>query len=260
MSNPSDLLHHPATLHTALQTTRRGDSTGTFVGAAIRRRLPHHTLAERYAAVHPASGTPALLYRIEPGAIHSSTPDAARGVARLCSLEHPHLLTVRRFELDCDGSMWLLTDFPGSPSGLLSLPQLLSHKASGVLAEREAHHAALHLLSAIDSAHSAGFAHGSLRADDVIVDPRGRTLIELFGVARVLSNLASPLEAARRADVRSIASLVYELLTGVPLNGERLPMPRSLGRAGKRWDSWIARTLDGAPGFADARQALAQLP
>lgn len=260
LSNPTDLLPHPAHSAAPAHTDPNCGAAGVVARCAIRKRLTPSGLAERFSAVDPATGTPTLLYRVNKSSIEVPEPDALRGLLRITTLRHPHLLPLNHVELESDGSIWLVTDYLGSHSGMLTLALLLSQKTSGMLAEREVFHVATHLLSALDAAHRAGFAHGSLRTDDVIVDPRGRTLIELLGVARELKTSSPLLADALRTDLRAVAAIVYELLTGVPSNGERLPLPRALGRAARKWDGWIARALDESSGFKSASEAIAQLP
>lgn len=258
LSNSTDLLQQA--LQRPPDSPPSRHAARVAADCVIRVRLAPTRLAERFSAIDAASGTPTLLYNLKASSIGVPGPDALRGLVGLSALRHPHLLPIRRVELERDGSIWLLTDYPGSHAGLLTLAQLLSHKTSGTLSEREAFHVVSHLLSALVAAHGAGFAHGSLSAEDALVDPRGRTLIELLGVARELTPSPPRFAEAVRADLRAVAAIVYELLAGVPSNGERLPIPRAIGRAARRWDGWIARTLDEPSGFGDAREALAQLP
>ncbi|MBL8745224.1 MAG: protein kinase family protein [Phycisphaerae bacterium] len=257
MSQTPELLH--PTPRTAA-TQRPGPPEGcanAVPGWNLRKRLPPHPLAERFTAVNSADNTPALLYRIGPG--NNPAPTRERALRYLTSCRHPHLQRIERITSDAEGSTWIIAEYPGSHSGLLTLAELLSHKPTGTLSEREVWHTTSHLLAALDELHQQSIAHGTIRADDILVDPRGRVLIELPGANNALHPTSLPLDHTIREDLRSVARLVYELLTGIPCNDERLPVKKAIGFRGRRWDRWIGLALEPAGGFATAREAIARL-
>lgn len=198
-----------------------------------------------------------MVYRIGPSAGRRAAGDALADILRAAAVRHPHLLAIRRAAAAEDGDLILVAEFPGSHRGLISLAELGAQKAGGVFDPAEAWLAAGHTLRACEHAHAAGLAHGGICADEILVDPRGRVLLELFGVGRVLAVEPQPLEGARRADLRSIAAMVYEMLTGLPLGGSRMPIVRAVGRGARAWDAWIDRGL--GDGFETAAAALVAL-
>lgn len=221
-------------------------------GCIVRRRLPAHPLGERFAAVESASGAPVLLYRLGGGR-DGATQAVARRIERLSAITHPHILRLRRMEMEPEGRLWIVADYPGTHAGVLSLAGLLSQKEGGRVAPQEARHAVMQILSALAAGQRAGLAHGSLRSDDVIVDPRGRALIELPGVERALTDCPPPQDAAEKADLSAAAGIAYELLTGVSLP------PTDEARTGHGgWDAWIRAAARGE--WSKAGEALAHVP
>lgn len=239
-------------------TAPAAEYSPAVLGCSLRRRLPACTLGKRWAAIDSASGEAALIYQLDPKHLQRTAADALTDMLRAGSLGHPHVMRVRRGEVARDASVHLVADYPGTRRGLKSVADLAGQKTTGVFEPGEARAAAEHALGALTHAHAAGFAHGWLRIDEALVDPRGRIVLELFGVARALLTDPPPIEDARRADVRSVAAILHEMLTGLPAGVDRVPLSRAVGRSARAWDVWIHRGL--ADGFEDAATALRCLP
>jgi serine/threonine protein kinase len=150
---------------------------------------------------------------------------------------------------DAAGDVWVLTPFVGSARGILTLCQLAAARDGGRIGNCEAVFVGLQLLGAVVHAHARGVVHGPIDADQVLVDPRGGLLVELYGVDRQLRDLPVATEADRAAEARSIVALVARLATG-HLN----PGPAALLEVPSALRGWIATGLSEA-GFASAMLA-----
>lgn len=229
-------------------------------GVHVRRRLLAHHLAERWAGTHVSDHTPALVYRFDRRSFPGSPADALRRILPLAALHHRHLLAIEDAELTSDGALWVTSPYPGGAAGVLTLSNVLSHKEQGFLDPAETGCAARHLLEALAHAHASGIIHGSLRMDDVLVNPRGSVLIELFGVASALRKALPSEPNDPLTDLRAVGGIVLELMTGVPTQSSPELLEKVLGRRGVPWTRWLERMFGGERAFSNALEALASLP
>lgn len=250
-------------------TPRRGESATVHTDApvrslgewALRRRLPPHHLAERWSAWNERLGIAGLVHRIDRRILGSRPVERTlRSIFELSSLRHPHLLAVRDAVSDDEGSAWIVSEFPGTRGGLLTMSSLLAQKTSGVLTPVESLHAAHHLLSALDAAHASGIVHGSLRMEDLLVNPNGAIKVELFGVGAILQPTELPFDRVVREDLRASCGIIHELLTGVPLSRSGVSIVKVPGRGVAGWDRWLKRAFDQSSAYTSAREAIDHLP
>lgn len=237
----------PALRFTPRDRPARNRLEPSLAGTIVRRALPPHSIAERFVAVREPAGEPYMIYRLPASAVDSP---ALRHAA---SLRIAHLQRIDGIERDHDGLICIIAEYPGSHAGLLSLTQLVTHKPGGVLSLAEAKLAAAQMLQGIAGAHDAGLILGALRMDEVLIDPRGRVIIELPGVEAALAHHVADQSRDSRSDLRAVASLVHELLTGIPLSGSPAKELR------RSWRQWFAQALD-REGFGSAREASDALP
>ena len=181
-----------------------------IAGRALERALPRHPLAERWLARPAAEDQVAgdgvigmrpaqLLYRLPAHLGRGGNPAA---------LDHPHILRADALAPHQPhvGS-WLASRFPGVHGRLFPLADVARRRPGGSFPVAEAVEVARHLLDAARHAHAMGVAHGPIDPSGVLVDPRGRALVELYAM--------SPGARERDADldeVRSIASLTLRLV------------------------------------------------
>ncbi|MFN0131937.1 MAG: hypothetical protein ACKVW3_05330 [Phycisphaerales bacterium] len=175
-------------------------------------------------------------------------------------LRHGHILPIEHFSLGATGLGWVVTAFAGNHAGLVTLESLLADK-SGRMEPDEAERTLVQILETVEATHAEGHIHGSLSASEILVDPRGSCMIELYGVRRRLrGDGPTPAEEAARDEVRSIAEIAYRLLTGWGADEPRIAASRLIPRLDRAWDAWIDAGLDPAGGFATASEAHGRLP
>jgi serine/threonine-protein kinase len=138
------------------------------------------------------------------------------------SLSHPNVITL--FEVgEQDGRVYLVFEF-------LKGQSLREEMAGRHVNVRRAVEIAIQIADAVADAHAAGFVHGGLSPDSVIITARGHAKIPAFELAASggfeqtdgqvrLRDYDSPEEAGGRApddrsDIYSIGSILYEMLTG----------------------------------------------
>jgi len=145
--------------------------------------------------------------------------DRARGMT---SLSHPNVVTL--FEVgEHEGRVFLVFEF-------LQGQSLRAEMAGRHVNVRKAVELAVQMADAVSDAHAAGFVHGGLSPDSVVVTAKGHAKIPAFelaasggfeqgeGEAR-LRDYDSPEEARGspsddRSDIYSVGAILYEMLTG----------------------------------------------
>ncbi|HUD69166.1 MAG TPA: protein kinase [Acidimicrobiales bacterium] len=145
----------------------------------------------------------------------------------VAGLNHPHVLRVFDWG-EADGDAWLVTEYLAGGS----LRDVLDHQGS--LPIEQAVWIGAQAADGLAYAHARGFVHRDVKPSNLLFDDAGRIRITDFGVARALAEAAwtepegligtvrytSP-EQARglgvdgKADVYSLALVLYECLTGV---------------------------------------------
>ena len=142
----------------------------------------------------------------------------ARG---LTSLSHPNVTTL--FDVgDHDGRVYFAFEFQKGQS-------LRAEAAGRPMNVRRAVEIAIQVADAVADAHAAGFVHGGLSPDSIVISAKGRAKIPAFELAAQggfdhqghearLHDYESPEEANGqapddRSDIYSVGSILYEMLT-----------------------------------------------
>jgi serine/threonine-protein kinase len=137
------------------------------------------------------------------------------------TLSHPNAITV--FDVgELDGRVFIVFEF-------LKGRSLRSEMAGRVVNARRAVDMTIQIADAVAEAHAAGFVHGGLSADSIVITAKGNAKIPAFdlavqsgleyrdGQAR-LPDYDSPEEARGqpaddRSDIYSVGAILYEMLT-----------------------------------------------
>jgi len=224
----------------------------------LTRALPNGRLAKRWLAVSDDDSATWVAHEFECGRGRCERRRLSRGLQSLSRLAHPHVLPVSTYWFAQGGRAWALTPYVGTQVGLVNLEEVLAEKG-GRMEWPEARRVAAQLLEASAHAHAERAVHGTVHADEVLVDRHGCLLIEHYGVEAAIDGL-EPDGELRRDEVRSIVQLTYRLVTGVSADEPRIPATRLVRRLERRWDQWFDAGLDPVSGFATASDALEQLP
>jgi serine/threonine-protein kinase len=145
--------------------------------------------------------------------------DTARGVV---SLSHPNVITL--FDVGQDeGRVNLVFEF-------LKGQSLRGEMAGRQVNVRKAVALAIQIADAVADAHAAGFVHGGLSPDSIVITAKGHAKIPAFELAARggfeqadgqtrLRDYDSPEEARGnapddRSDIYSVGAILYEMLTG----------------------------------------------
>ena len=152
------------------------------------------------------------------------TPDRAALIERargLTSLSHPNVTTL--FDVgEHDGRVYLAFEFQKGQS-------LRAEAAGRPMNVRRAVEIAIQIADAVADAHAAGFVHGGLSPESVVITAKGRAKIPAFELAAHggfdhdgrearLRDYDSPEEANGqtpddRSDIYSVGAILYEMLT-----------------------------------------------
>ena len=195
--------------------------------------------------------------------------------ARLAAvIRHPGIVRVTDSGTTDDGRPYLVMDFVGDGRTLADL------LAARPLSPDEVLRLYGEIRSALASCHEHGVVHADLKAENVLLDSDGRSVLADFGIARVLdpalraglsiatatlpANLGTPYTLAPEccrgelatpaSDVYAFGVLLFKLTTGIWYEGS----PRLLGqlrRLAPEWAPLLARMLarDPARRLPDAR-------
>jgi serine/threonine protein kinase len=151
--------------------------------------------------------------------------DQARG---LTTLSHPNVTTL--FDVgEHEGRVYFAFEFQKGQS-------LRAEAAGRPMNVRRAVEIAIQIADAVSDAHAAGFVHGGLSPESIVISAKGRAKIPAFELAAQggfesdgrearLRDYESPEEANGqapddRSDIYSVGAILYEMLT------TRRPMPR----------------------------------
>jgi hypothetical protein len=226
-------------------------------GKRLVRPLGRHRFAERFLAFDIRRGVDCLLYLFNA----PTDPGEAQlwqHLRAVVGVRRPHTLHLEEIGRDGPGRCWAAAAYPGNHETLVTLASLRQTKA-GVLSLPETARAVRQLLEAVAAAHAQGVYHGPITEAQVLVNPRGTLLIELYGLERAIER-PTQIDETRREELRSIAAIAWTLLTGLPAEEREVFAAPARGTTDRRWMDWIDRGLDPASGFADAEEAIAALP
>jgi serine/threonine protein kinase len=229
------------------------------------QQLEPGPMAERWLALDEREESTHVAHRFRSGTDKSELRRLVEGMERLSSLAHPHILPIEHFTLERVGlgkgdGAWVVTPYTGTPEGLLTL-SLLREDKGGQMPPVEVERTLMHLLEAGEHAHAAGFRHGPMAAEEILVDRRGSVSVELYGLRRIMRGDEAGLPGeVERDEVRSIVEIGYRLLTGLSAEEPRIRADRLIQKLDHRWDEWFDAGLDPMAGFLSAGEALAWLP
>lgn len=243
----------------------------------LTRRLAPGPLGERYLALHPLEHGSHVIHRPSWVGTGNPTSGCTPFDAVMAGIDHlwatiastsggSHVLRVEDHGLDESNQPWVATPFTGDARGIVTLEDHLREKG-GFLSPIEAREATIHLLQAAAAAHDAGFAHGRLEIESILVDRRGSLVIEFYGLERLLEleradagKAAAPeMELLRRVEVRSIAEIAYRMVTGLLPEEPLIPAHRVVARLDPVWSDWLDIATDPRTGFRSAAHALSAL-
>lgn len=191
--------------------------------------VAHYTLLERLEPSGPGDLYRArdtrlgrtVTVRLLPSGF-TSDPEALIATARsLAALSHPNVITL--FDVGRhEGRLYLVFEFVKGQS-------LRGEMGGRAVKVRTAVELAVQVADAVADAHAAGFAHGGLSPDSILVTATGHAKIPAFELAarggfeptesgQRLRDYDSPEEAAGnapddRSDVYSVGAILYEMLT-----------------------------------------------
>lgn len=246
-----------------LSDVQAGERFGPFV---LVRLLRAGVMSARWMARHTLEETHHVVHVFELGRDRSERRRFLKAVERAAALTDSHVLPIEQFSLSQNGRGWVVTPYTGDQDGLLLLPDLVEAK-SGRLGLPEVARVVEQLLRASAACHGEagdgagldGVCHGVIDGRQVLIDRRGAIRLELYGVEQLMTGSAMNGESVRD-EVRSVATLAYECLTGVVAEEPLIKVERLVKRLPRAWRIWFDRALDSAGGFATAQDALAMVP
>jgi len=225
----------------------------------LTRTLEPCALAQRWLALHEVDHGSHVAYRFGSFGQRSERRRFLGAVEALARLDEVHLLKIEQFAFDQSDTPWAVCPFTGDADGTRTLDRHLREK-DGQLSAFELEPALNQILLGVRYAHAHRHCHGPIALNEVLVDRHGRLIIELYGLRRALSGQCGFDADAAQDEVRSVAEIGYQLLTGLRCEEPLIPVGRLVRRLDPRWDAWFDRALDLSNGFESADAALAALP
>ncbi len=178
-----------------------------------------------------ADGATCLGYETDADIVSSSIDDYLTRIGRT---HNQHLPQVLRWGHGTDGRAWFECEHLGRADSVIPLAELLYRKG-GRLTDFECRHASHQLLDALESAHGCDVSSGRLATDMLLVDQRGRLLLEMFGFEELVSSTEAPLEARRRSDLTEFIDLAFHVCTGICLSGRETVRLSVIDEAPGEW-------------------------
>jgi tRNA A-37 threonylcarbamoyl transferase component Bud32 len=181
----------------------------------------------------------------------------------LAALNHPHIVTVYDFG-QAGGFYFLLMEFVDG----VNLRQSMNAKR---FTPEQALAVVPAVCEALQYAHEHGIVHRDIKPENLLLDKDGRVKIADFGIAKMLDDVATSLDAAEsqpagtpqymapeqkdhqradhRADIYSLGVVLYEMLTGeLPATKLQAPSSRLRGlQIDVRLDEIVLRALEKEP-------------
>lgn len=223
----------------------------------LTKELMPGALGPRHLALHELDSSSHILHRPPIGRDRSEQRRFLSGMAAARGLSHPHMLAIEESGLDNRGHPYVVTPFTGDATGIVTVETLLRAKG-GFFSLTEAKQAVVQALEATDYAHRCARAHGPISMGEVLVDRRGRVVLELYGVARILNLVHDGVEDLESEEVRSIIRIGYQLVTGLVPEEPLIAAGRVVPGLDAVWDDWFETGLHG-PGFKSAAHALSAI-
>lgn len=220
----------------------------------LTRELAAGILGPRWLCLHAQDQTSHVLQRFDGLDPHTDDRRFGEALARAAALRHRHLLPIGEFGSDAAFGCWAVTPFTGDQDGILSLERLLRLKG-GSMDPPESRRAMEHLLSGVRAGHEAGLVHGPVGLNGIAVSRGGIAQIEFYSVAELLRPSRKARDELVREEVRSIARIGYQLITGLRVEEPLIPACRVVEGLDPSWDDWFSTGL-GIPGFTTAAHAL----
>ena len=198
----------------------------------IERELGRGGMAAVYLAHDLRHDRPVALKVLHPELAQTLGPDRFdREIKLAARLQHPHILTVLDSG-DTAGNLWFTMPYVDGES----LRDRLTRE--GQLSVEDAVRITREAAAALDYSHRHDVVHRDIKPENILLTRDGDALVADFGIARALSNAGdapltqtgmavgtpaymSPEQASGgaidvRTDVYSLASVLYEMLTGEP--------------------------------------------
>ena len=223
----------------------------------VIRALAPSALAHRWLALHVRRQTSHVVHRFGVCGDRVERRRFTTAFEQLATVEHPHLLRVEHFSFGSKGRPLVVTPYTGSHDGLLTLRQLLDQKR-GRLSEFEAERLIEHLLDAGAYALEHGLSHGTIQADDILIDRSGCLFVEHYGLRRALDG-ETPAASVDADEIDSIVRLGYECLTGVTPATPLVRPSRLVRLSDRTWDAFFGSCF-GVAGVHTLADVMDRLP
>lgn len=191
-----------------------GQRTGAVEGRPLRGYLLHEIIGRGSHGTVYAARQPGTDRDVAVKVIRSEFANAGEYVRRfemeaqlVARLEHPHIVPLYDYWRDAGGAYLvfrLLTG--GNAEDALVTGGRWSTERVGRLVDEVG--------GALIAAHAAGVFHRDIRPANILLDDRGNTFINDFGIAIQRQAQGEAADSDERADVRDFASTIWELLAG----------------------------------------------